>query len=106
MSWPATYGARSCLPIARTTRTCTTCCLPSLEARTRFIEALKEQGVQAVFHYIPLHSSPAGRTFGRTGSEMTVTDDISERLVRMPLWIGVEEHLPTIFAAADKALAG
>lgn len=80
--------------------------LPSLEARTRFIEALKEQGVQAVFHYIPLHSSPAGRTFGRTGSEMTVTDDISERLVRMPLWIGVEEHLPTIFAAADKALAG
>lgn len=80
--------------------------LPSLEARTRFIESLKEQGVQSVFHYIPLHSSPAGSTFGRTGSSLAVTDDISDRLVRMPLWIGVEEHLPAIFAAANKALTG
>ncbi|KAB7629948.1 dTDP-4-amino-4,6-dideoxygalactose transaminase [Stenotrophomonas rhizophila] len=80
--------------------------LPSLEARTRFIESLKADGVQAVFHYIPLHSSPAGRSFGRTDSSLPVTDDIAERLVRMPLWIGVEEHLPTIFAAADRALTG
>lgn len=80
--------------------------LPSLEARTHFIESLKEQGVQSVFHYIPLHSSPAGSTFGRTGSSLAVTDDIADRLVRMPLWIGVEEHLPAIFAAGNKALTG
>lgn len=80
--------------------------LPSLDIRTRFIHDLRERGVQAVFHYIPLHSSPAGLAHGRTGSNMTVTDDISQRLVRMPMWIGVEEHLPAIFAAADRSLVG
>lgn len=80
--------------------------LPSLEARTHFIQSLKGQGIQTVFHYIPLHSSPAGRAMGRTGSQMTVTNDITDRLVRMPLWLGVEEHLPTIFTAADTALTG
>ena len=80
--------------------------LPSLERRTRFIQQMKEQGVQTVFHYIPLHSSPAGLTYCRTASGMEVTNSISDRLVRLPLWVGVEEHLPTIFAAADTALAG
>jgi dTDP-4-amino-4,6-dideoxygalactose transaminase len=79
--------------------------MPSLQARTQFIEGLKDRGVQAVFHYIPLHSSPAGRELGHAGSDLSVTDDIADRLVRMPLWLGVEEHLPAIFAAADKALA-
>lgn len=78
--------------------------LPSLDARTRFIQSLRTQGVQAVFHYIPLHSSPAGTQLGREGSKLSVTNDISNRLVRMPLWIGVEEHLPAIFAAADSTL--
>lgn len=80
--------------------------LPSPEARTQFIQALRSEGTQAVFHYIPLHSSPAGMAHGRIGSSMAVTDDVSERLVRLPLWIGVEEHLPAIFAAADRSLAG
>ncbi|MDC7807943.1 dTDP-4-amino-4,6-dideoxygalactose transaminase [Luteimonas sp BLCC-B24] len=80
--------------------------LPSLEARTQFIQSLRQQGVQAVFHYIPLHSSPAGRENGRTGSTMAVTDDISDRVVRMPFWLGMEAHFPEIFAAADVALAG
>ena len=79
--------------------------LPSLEHRTRFIQRMKEQGVQTVFHYIPLHSSPAGLAHCRTASDMSVTDSVSERLVRMPLWVGVEEHLPAIMAAADTALA-
>ncbi len=80
--------------------------MPSLEKRTEFIATLRDRGIQAVFHYIPLHSSPAGRAIGRTGSSMSVTDDISDRLVRMPLWLGLDEHLPAIFAAADEALAG
>ncbi|MGE8215085.1 dTDP-4-amino-4,6-dideoxygalactose transaminase [compost metagenome] len=78
--------------------------LPSLEARTAFIQSLRQDGVQAVFHYIPLHSSPAGLEHGRTGSSMQVTNDISERLVRMPLWIGVESQLDKVLEAAEAAL--
>ena len=46
--------------------------------------------IYAVFHYVPLHSSPAGRKYGRTSGSMEVTDAMSERLVRLPLWIGLE----------------
>lgn len=79
--------------------------LPDLEARTRFIAEMKARGVQTVFHYIPLHSAPAGLQTARTHGELRNTDTLSERLVRMPLWIGVEEHLDAIFAAADDVLA-
>lgn len=78
--------------------------LPSLETRTRFISEMKQRGVQTVFHYIPLHSSPAGQAYGRCGSLMDVTDDISVRLVRMPLWVGVEQQMETILEQADLAL--
>lgn len=61
--------------------------LPDIVSRTAFIDHLKQAGVGAVFHYIPLHSSPAGMKHGRTASPMTVTDDASERLVRLPLWL-------------------
>lgn len=79
--------------------------LPDLDARTRFISEMKNRGVQTVFHYIPLHSAPAGLQAGRTHGELHNTDALSERLVRMPLWVGVEEHLEAIFAAADDVLA-
>lgn len=78
--------------------------LPSLEQRTRFIEALKARGVQAVFHYIPLHSSPAGQSCGRPDGELPVTNDVSERLVRMPLWLGLEESMDHVLRSADEAL--
>lgn len=78
--------------------------LPDLEARTRFIAGMKALGVQTVFHYIPLHSAPAGLQTARVHGELHNTDALSERLVRMPMWIGVEEHLDAIFAAADKML--
>ncbi len=58
--------------------------------RDELIEALDRRGISCVFHYVPLHSAPAGLRFGRTGSDMTVTDDVSGRLVRLPLWIGME----------------
>ncbi len=79
--------------------------MPSLEHRTRFIDGLKERGVQAVFHYIPLHSSPAGMECGRAQGDLPVTNDVSERLVRMPLWLGVEEHMDQILAVADQVLS-
>lgn len=78
--------------------------LPDLEARTRFIAGMKALGVQTVFHYIPLHSAPAGLQTACVHGELHNTDALSERLVRMPMWIGVEEHLDAIFAAADKML--
>jgi len=80
--------------------------LPSLQARTTFIAALRQRDVNAVFHYIPLHSSPAGLQYARTATEaLPVTDDLSARLVRMPLWLGLENHLDQVLDAADFALA-
>ncbi len=79
--------------------------LPNLDARTAFIASMKSSGIQTVFHYIPLHSAPAGAKLGRPHGEMSVTDSTSDCLVRLPLWIGVEEHLDAVFAAADQALS-
>ena len=61
--------------------------LSDLDARTRFISEMKAHGVHTVFHYIPLHSSPAGLKYGRTSETMALTDTLSDRLVRLPLWI-------------------
>jgi len=60
--------------------------LDSLDTRSRLIAHLKSQGIHPVFHYVPLHSSPAGRRYGREGSGMQVTNDLSERLLRLPLF--------------------
>jgi dTDP-4-amino-4,6-dideoxygalactose transaminase len=59
--------------------------------RDRVIQRLREQGIHAVFHYIPLHSSPAGLRYGRAHGDLRVTDDASARLVRLPLWVGMSE---------------
>lgn len=66
--------------------------LADLAARTRFIARLKDRGVRALFHYVPLHDSPAGRKFGRAQGELRVTSDISDRLVRLPLWPGLDNN--------------
>lgn len=66
--------------------------LPSLGARTALIERMKARGIQLVFHYVPLHSAPHGRAVGRVSGDMAVTDDTADRLVRLPLWLGLEEH--------------
>ena len=49
-------------------------------------------GVNAVFHYLPLHSSPGGRRYGRPGGPVPVTSDVSGRLLRLPLWAGLGEQ--------------
>jgi dTDP-4-amino-4,6-dideoxygalactose transaminase len=72
--------------------------LPSLEQRTELIARLRGKGIYTVFHYIPLHSSPHGKTVGRVVGDMTHTDSISDRLVRLPLWLGLEEHLADVIA--------
>jgi dTDP-4-amino-4,6-dideoxygalactose transaminase len=60
--------------------------MPDLESRTRAIKDLAEAGVNAVFHYVPLHSARAGQRFGRAAGDLSITSDMSERLIRLPLW--------------------
>ena len=60
--------------------------LENLDARSRLIRHLKEAGILAVFHYVPLHSAPAGIKYARVNGTMAVTEDLSERLVRLPLY--------------------
>lgn len=66
--------------------------LKNLEYRTRFISMMKEQEIYCVFHYIPLHSAPAGRKFGRFHGEDIYTTKESERLVRFPLYYGLSKE--------------
>jgi dTDP-4-amino-4,6-dideoxygalactose transaminase len=61
---------------------------PDLETRGRFIDHLGARNVKAVFHYVPLHSAPAGISYGNV--TLPVTDDVSDRLVRLPLFVGLE----------------
>jgi dTDP-4-amino-4,6-dideoxygalactose transaminase len=59
--------------------------------RSKILEILKEQDIGAVFHYIPLHSAPAGLRLGRFhGSDVNTTIE-SERLIRLPIWYGMQE---------------
>ena len=60
--------------------------LPSLDARTRLIDHLKAQEILSVFHYLPLHLSDMGRKYGGEPGDCPVTEDISDRLLRLPLF--------------------
>ncbi len=60
--------------------------------RGKVLDELKAEGVHAVFHYVPLHSSPAGRLFGRAEGDLAVTDSLAARLIRLPMWIGLSEQ--------------
>jgi dTDP-4-amino-4,6-dideoxygalactose transaminase len=55
------------------------------------LDELKSQGIGAVFHYVPLHSSPAGMRFGRAHGDLSLTTSLSQRLVRLPMWLGLSE---------------
>lgn len=63
-----------------------------LEERQALIQALRDQGILAVFHYIPLHSSPAGKKFGRFHGEDRYTTKESERLLRLPMYYSLTEE--------------
>ncbi len=63
-----------------------------LSERTALLEFLKENGIQAVFHYIPLHTAPAGQRFGRFHGEDVYTTKESERLARLPMYYGLKEE--------------
>ncbi len=59
--------------------------------RGEVLRKMREEGIDAIFHYVPLHSAPAGRRFGRVAGSMDVTDEVAANLVRLPLWLGMTE---------------
>lgn len=65
---------------------------------------LKALGIGAIFHYVPLDSSPAGRRYGRAAGPLPVTHDIADRLVRLPLWVGVEDRVDAVIDAARSSI--
>jgi len=79
--------------------------LPSERLRDAFIDRLAENDVNAVFHYVPLHSSPGGLAHGRAAGPMAVTDDVAGRLVRLPLWVDMtSEDVERVIAVATAAV--
>jgi dTDP-4-amino-4,6-dideoxygalactose transaminase len=61
--------------------------------RQTVLTRLKTRGVNAVFHYVPLHASPCGKQVGRAHDSLAVTDDVSNRLVRLPLWFELDDEM-------------
>lgn len=92
-TWADAYGVR--LPVVPV------CCeqsyhmfyllLPSLEARQALIDHLKARGILSVFHYLPLHLSDMGRRFGGQEGDCPVTEDVSDRLLRLPFFNDLTE---------------
>lgn len=78
----------------------------SLEQRTALIKYLKERDIMAVFHYVPLHSAPAGLKFGRFDGEDVYTTAESDRLLRLPLYYGLSREDRQAVIRAVKAFFG
>ncbi|MCI0562105.1 MAG: dTDP-4-amino-4,6-dideoxygalactose transaminase, partial [Nitrososphaera sp.] len=80
--------------------------LPSRDQTSSFIESMQQCGIGALFHYVPLHSSPGGKKYGRVSGSLIHTDELANRLCRVPLWIGVDapEVLRCVKSVTSKTL--
>jgi dTDP-4-amino-4,6-dideoxygalactose transaminase len=72
--------------------------------RNRLIASLRDRGIHAPFHYVPLHSAPAGRKLARTHGSLAVTDDVAGRLLRMPLWHAMTDEPELVVEAVSSLL--
>jgi dTDP-4-amino-4,6-dideoxygalactose transaminase len=61
-------------------------------ARDKVLDYLKKSNISAVFHYVPLHSSPAGMKYGRNHGNLSITSNQSRRLIRLPMWVGLSNE--------------
>jgi dTDP-4-amino-4,6-dideoxygalactose transaminase len=77
--------------------------LPDPENKTKLKTFLAENGVGTATHYVPLHSSPAGQKYAKTHGILTITDTLPDQLIRLPLWIGVEEEVERIIQLISRA---
>lgn len=74
--------------------------------RQPVLDAFRAAGIGALFHYVPLHSSPAGQRHGRAHGDLPVTEAASERLIRLPLWLGLTPaQQEEVVAAMTRILA-
>jgi dTDP-4-amino-4,6-dideoxygalactose transaminase len=74
--------------------------------RQAVLQQLKANGVHAVFHYVPLHSAPGGLRYARQHGSLAQTDDLSSRLIRLPLWIGLTaEQQDYVVSTLSRAIA-
>lgn len=79
--------------------------MPTAAHRDGLVARLKERGIGTASHYVPLHASPAGRRFGRSGSpRLPVTESIADRLVRLPLWPGMADRTREICEQVAEAV--
>lgn len=78
--------------------------MKSLEEREGFMEQMRMRNVQTAFHYVALHSSPAGRRYGRANGSMKVTERASDCLVRLPMWAGLETRSDELIQAIRESL--
>jgi len=79
---------------------------PDGAARDAFLAALRADRIDAIFHYVPLHSSPAGGRFGRRHGALIHTDSAAERIIRLPIWSGMsEEQTDRVVASVRAAVA-
>lgn len=78
--------------------------LGNLEKRTDFIDKMRDSGVNTVFHYVPLHSSPYGMRVGRKAGDLNVTTELAECLVRLPMWVGLTDHQEQVVSAVSATL--
>ena len=79
--------------------------LPRRFDRSKVIKELGEKSVNAIFHYIPLHESPAGKKFCKISGSMKVTNDISGRILRLPCWAGLEDEVNYVVETTIKVLS-
>lgn len=79
--------------------------LRNLEDRTRFIDEMSARGVICPFHYVPLHLSPAGSLYARQSMDLSVTRDVGERIVRLPLWVGMGDKQEKVIESVISILA-
>lgn len=78
--------------------------MKDVKARTDFIQEMRGRGIITPFHYIPLHTAPAGRRYGRFPYPMPVTDQISETLVRLPMYFDIGSDTETVISVALEIL--
>lgn len=80
--------------------------LQDLSQRSDMLAKLKAQGINAVFHYVPLHNATAGKRFGRAHADMSVTVSASDRLLRLPLWVELEQsEVNMVISVVKRALS-
>jgi dTDP-4-amino-4,6-dideoxygalactose transaminase len=78
--------------------------LPDVKVRNEVLDRLRGRSIQAAFHYLPLHASPAGRRYGRVHGALIETEAASDCLVRLPLWAGMTQaHVDEVADAVRRA---